>query len=283
MPSNPARSVLTVGMFDGVHLGHQLVISNTCEDAKAQGTGSHIVTFENHPSSLFNPESAKPLITTRAHKIKLIRAFKPDRLSVLPFNKALASLTAEEFLRLFNPAALILGYDAKIGRDRSGDPAHLKELSQKLNFLLHYIPPLLIDEAPISSSRIRIALSQGDLTEVSRLLGRPYSIFAPVKPGTGRGKALGFPTINLDVSNLALPPLGVWAVSVNGKRAIANLGVAPTFHRAGPPILEVHFIDPPIDDDSLDVTFHRFIRHERAFPSVEELKKQIQLDIESLH
>ena len=175
MSSDTTPRVITVGMFDGVHLGHKSVIQETIREAKKIGGVSEVVTFENHPSSLLYPENKKLLIVSHAHKMQLIQQLNPDKVTSLPFTRELSDLSAEAFLSLFKPKALILGYDARIGKGRSGDRAHLEELSQKMGFTLRYLPPLEQGGAPISSSRIREAIARGDLEEASRLLGRPYS------------------------------------------------------------------------------------------------------------
>lgn len=281
MSSNTAGNCLTVGMFDGVHLGHQQVIMETIASAAKRGILSEVVTFENHPSSIIDPHKTKRLLTTHFHKLKLIEALNPDKITSIPFTKDFSAFTAKEFLEPYQPKALYLGYDARIGKDRSGDKEHLLNLSQEMRFDLHYIPPLIADNNPISSSRLRKVLEEGNLREVRKLLGRPYSIYSKVVAGEGRGSLIGFPTLNVDISSLALPPLGVWAVRVDSKRALANLGFAPTFNRPGPPILEVHLLEPYDFTTYIDVEFVEFIRKEIKFNSIEELKLQIKKDISS--
>ena len=266
--------VLTLGTFDGVHLGHRHVIEETVRTAKTFKYLSEIVTF-THP-----PDKSKPLITFPDHKMALIATLQPDTITSIEFTPEFSQMTAEDFLLSMKPHTLILGYDAKIGKERSGDPQHLEHLSKKLHFNLRYLPPVLFNDLPISSSRVRNAIQAGDLELVKNLLGRPYSIRSHSIPGEQRGRLLGCPTLNIDVSSLVLPPLGVWAVTLNGAPAIANLGYAPTFHRQGPALLEVHLLDPPLPNEPFEVTFKAYLRPEITFPTPEALKQQIALDIE---
>jgi riboflavin kinase/FMN adenylyltransferase len=212
-----------------------------------------------------------------------------DLLFYLPFTKAFSEQNAEDFLttisKKLNFKKLILGYDARIGRGREGDKNKILELSRKMQFEAQHLEPLIVEEKPASSSAIRQAIQKGDLKTAETFLGRPYSILGLVTQGKQLGKKLGFPTANLDVSDLCLPPFGVYAVEaeVEGKRcsAIANIGIAPTIRADGNPLLEVYLFEEDADlyGKELEVIFKKFLRPEMKFKNEEELRLQIAKDI----
>ncbi len=280
----PTKSpiALTIGNFDGVHLGHQAVIHRL----KQAAAHTVVFTFSNHPQEILRG-SPLSLLTTLPHRLALLQEAGIDQAVVIPFTKPFSEQTAKVFLSQLKRdipfTHLILGHDAMVGSDRE---TNLRKLCGELAFSLEYLPPFSIDGQVISSTLIRKAIQEGDLTLASRLLGRPYSILGTVQPGHGKGASLGFPTANIPVANLILPPLGVYAVDalIDGKScpAIANLGKAPTLHTDRPPCLEVHLINQQrnLYNQPLEVRFKKFLRSERKFESITDLQKQIAIDIQ---
>lgn len=291
VPASTKSFALTIGSYDGLHLGHQAVLEHLVKTAKRSGLKSAVLTFSNHPSTVLRPTNPTPLICSQEHKLKLFEKASIDMVILLPFTKEFSQQTADQFLRKVSHAVpfetLILGSDAHIGKNREGDQTVVTELAEHLGFSVEYFPDLLTDGRRISSNLIREALRQGDLKHAEDLLGRPYSIYSKVQKGNGKGATIGFPTANLDVAGLCLPPLGVYAVSLlEGVRCypgVANLGVAPTMKEISEPVLEVHLFDQSSDlyGKSVEVLFHEFIRPEMRFSGVEELKAQIAKDVQA--
>lgn len=281
-PSTDSIS-LTIGNFDGVHLGHQAILSKLC-DQKV------VFTFSNHPLEVLKNRPCFRL-TTSSHRLKLLSQHGVDTTIIVPFTEAFSKQSPEAFLkylRTYVPFShLTLGHDAVIGHGRKGDITHLHTLSKQSGFTLNYLNPIIQNGITVSSSVIRSHIQAGNFEQASLLLGRPYSILAPVEPGAQHGRLLGFHTANLKVHTLCLPPLGVYVVKgiINGKDCIgvANLGHAPTLHANRPAVLEVHFIDyrGELYEKEIEIFFLKFLRHEIRFDSIEALKKQIQLDVDS--
>jgi riboflavin kinase/FMN adenylyltransferase len=286
-PRNPL--VLTIGNFDGMHRGHRAVL-NRARNLAGQEGQLLVLTFRNHPSEVLRPYQPVRLLCTLPHKLQLLQQFGVDDIVLLPFTRYLAQHSAASFIehvRQFIPFShLILGHDATLGRDRQGDRPTMIGLGMEWGFHVHYLEEYRYEGKPVSSTRIRELLQQGNLIQVEALLNRPYSIYAPVSSGGGKGKQLGFPTANLDVSGLCLPPFGVYAVEVMHQskclQGIANLGIAPTIREDNKPVLEVHIFESERDwlGQYLEVIFKEFIRPEQKFHNVEELRQQIQKDIE---
>jgi riboflavin kinase/FMN adenylyltransferase len=213
-----------------------------------------------------------------------------DNIVLLPFTRHLAQHSAESFIenvRKFIPFShLVLGHDATLGRDRQGDRATMKTLGMEWGFQMHYLEEYRYEGKAVSSSRIRDALKAGDFIQVEELLERPYSIYGQVTKGAGKGRQLGVPTANIDLSRLCLPPFGVYAIEViydsQRFRGIANLGVAPTMGNDRQPILEVHVFENDRDwvGCNIEVVFKGFIRPEQKFHHIDDLRRQIHQDIE---
>lgn len=284
--------VLTIGNFDGMHRGHRAVLRHAQSLAGQEGQ-TVALTFRNHPSEVLKPEQPTSLLCTLPHKILLLEEFGIDKIILLPFTHDLAQHSAASFIdyiRQFIPFShLVLGHDATLGRDRQGDRLTMSTLGQEWGFTVHYLEEYRFEGEPVSSTRIRKLLQQGDLKQAALLLDRPYSIYAFVHPGMGKGKQIGFPTANLDISGLCLPPLGVYGVDVIKHsrliQGIANLGFAPTVRaNHDQPILEVHLFDEEqmLYGEYLEVIFKKFIRPEQTFRSLEELREQIHRDIASI-
>lgn len=290
IPPFSSPVILTIGNFDGVHLGHQTVLTHLTASAKSHHASSAVLTFSNHPSTILRPTHPTPLLCTTSHKLKLLEKLGVDLTIVIPFTQHFSEQTAEAFLRSLKSLLpfnfLILGSDAHLGKNREGNQHTVTELSRSLGFHVAYIPDCYHAGQRISSSLIRHHIQKGDFSQAALLLDRPYSIYGQVDKGHGKGATLGFPTANLSVENLCLPPFGVYVVKVlmDGKEfpAVANLGCAPTIRQEAHPLLEVHLIEHQKDlyGKAIEVCFLRFIRPEKRFAHLEDLKRQINLDIE---
>jgi riboflavin kinase/FMN adenylyltransferase len=292
-PFQAEGCVATVGVFDGVHLGHFHVLREVIAQAKARQVRSVMVTFADHPKSVLLGH-APSTVTSLEHRLLLFRRAGIDATLVLRFTPELRALHAEEFTRRFlldglGLRALVFGFDSKFGKDRSGNPESLRPLSEDLGFDISEVPPLRLDGRAVSSSCIREAVQLGDLTFASTMLGRPVSVLGTVVPGDQRGRALGFPTANLDLHHELQPPAGVYAglVRLVGEEdrtllpAVINLGTRPTFEEAGEAV-EVHLLDFESDlyGRDLEVYFLKALREESSFESVEQLQAQIGIDVD---
>jgi len=283
-------SVITIGSYDGVHLGHQQVLKRVTEIASTVGGETSVITFDNHPSEVLRPGNTIPLICSIPHRLKLFEQAGISSVYLLHFTAEFAQQSAEQFLTLLRShlkfSELVLGHDATIGRAKEGDQITVQNIARKLSFKVEYLPPYACENVRVSSSAIRASIQKGDFAHVQKLLGRPYSIYAQVSSGKMHGKKIGFPTMNLDIQDLCLPPLGVYAVRVKlGTQTIngvANLGFAPTIRDDQQVILEVHLLDwqDEVYGQMVEVLFCSFLRPERKFASVEELVKQIKVDVQ---
>jgi len=283
---------LTIGNFDGMHLGHQSILKHLRERIGLNGH-SVVMTFSNHPAQILKPDFSPSFLCSLSQKMRLIKRSGVDSLFILPFTSDLANLSPAAFLsmlRNFIPFThLILGHDATIGKNRTGTRDHLKQLADSFSFHLEYLNEVKHHHEPISSTIIRSLIKAGDLLKAAALLGRPYSLYSQIETGRGLGKTIGFPTLNLNIDQCCLPPLGVYKVRVMlspdlSLPGIANVGVAPTVRSDSSPKLEVHLLDPlPQEQLShLEVVFEKFIRPERKFDSLEDLRLQIKTDIDFL-
>lgn len=290
-PKDRKPTVLTVGNFDGLHLGHQALIKKITHDAHKHHLQSAIITFINHPAQVVRPHKCPLKITPNDYRIVLFKSMGIDELYMLEFSTELSGQTTLHFLEHLSESLhinkIVMGHDAAIGKNREGDFAHMVKLGEKLHFDVEEFPAVSFEGQIVSSTLVRKAIAEGDFAMVHRLLGRPYSIYGKVVPGEGRGKQIGFPTANVDVTGLCLPPLGVYRVhvKVEGKiyKGIANLGCAPTVKNFGRVELEVHLLDfhKSIYYQTIEVVFEKHIRPEIKFPSVEALIEQIHVDIKS--
>lgn len=281
--------VLTIGNFDGMHRGHCAVLKRARSLAGSEGE-IVVLTFQNHPSEILKPNHPTKLLCTLPHKLSLLEMQGIEKVLLLPFTRYLAEHSAASFIERIRQSipftSLVLGHDATLGRDRQGNRAVMEELGEQWGFTPFYQEEYRFEGQTVSSTRIREELQLGHLEQVEQLLNRPYSIYNLVSEGKGHGKKVGFPTANLNVDRLSLPPYGVYAVEVkNNDRTflgIANLGVAPTLRTDETPILEVHLFDQEKNfyGEYLEIIFKQFLRSEQKFPSIEELQKQIHLDIE---
>jgi len=283
--------VVTVGTFDGVHRGHHLVLERTADAARDGELVSVALTFEPHPLDVVNPSAAPPLLTLHEEKLELLAQTTVDYMAVLPFTPELAAKSPEEFVRdvlieRFALKSLYIGHDHGFGRGRTGDVESLRMIGSRLGFPVTAIDAVCgSDGAPISSTAIRRALAHGDLARAQDGLGRRYSFAGTVGRGEGRGKDLGFPTLNVELGSRRklLPPHGVYAVLVNSARGVfggmMNLGPRPTFgdERVG---LEVHAFDATGDwyGAHVKVEFVARLRDTMKFSGPQALVEQLRTD-----
>jgi riboflavin kinase/FMN adenylyltransferase len=285
----PAAVSVTIGNFDGVHLGHRELLRRTVARARNAGAAAVALTFTPHPVRFFSPRSRFYEITGPEEKAALIGETGIDTLVVEPFDGEVGRMWPADFAREILARRLharwvIVGYDFTFGRNRTGTPSALSEMGRDLGFDVEVVPPLLRGGAIVSSSRIRDLLLAGRVREAGELLCRPYRISGPVVTGAGRGRKLGFPTANIQFAQELVPLPGVYVVEaeVDGKRrpGVANVGFNPTFGENSLGV-EVHLLDFEGDlyGKSVSVLFRDRIRDERKFKSVDELARQIAKDV----
>ncbi|HEX5053054.1 MAG TPA: riboflavin biosynthesis protein RibF [Planctomycetota bacterium] len=285
-----SRSVVAVGVFDGVHLGHQRLLHQLLEMSSTLQGVPTVVTFANHPDQVLHGKSP-PLLVSVPHRLRLLRRAGVQRLVLLQFDARLQNMTPREFAerilaQSLRTRGLLLGYDSALGKDRAGTPQRFREIGGELGFEVHTGAPFEVDGQPVSSTAIRAAISSGDLALAHRYLGRFPGALGTVVHGDSRGRSLGFPTANLAAPASVLPPPGVYAVEaiVDGTTfpAVANLGTRPTFEVGAHGVtLEVHILDFDRDlyDRELEVTFRHRLRAEQKFADATALREQIGRDV----
>ncbi|MFW5499654.1 MULTISPECIES: bifunctional riboflavin kinase/FAD synthetase [unclassified Maridesulfovibrio] len=281
---------VTIGNFDGVHKGHQKLISSTCKKARANGLASVVVTFDPHPLRVLVNSKTPPFITLTSQKLELIALHKPDIILALNFTKEMAALSPEEFIQqyLIEPLGMkemVVGYDYALGKGRSGNYETIVKLGQKHEYGVERLDPVIINDAVVSSSRIRDMVSEGNVWDVRPLLGRFYQVRGEVVHGMNRGgRLLGFPTANIKLEDELFPKKGVYAirVEVEGKvlPGVANIGKNPTFGNEALSV-EAHILDFSKDIYGKDIRVHfiQRIRSEKKFNGLDELKERIGIDI----
>ena len=282
-------TVLTLGVFDGLHLGHQKIMETVVDRAKATGSHATAITFDPHPRAVLHPESAPPLLQTLDQRLANFEVLGIEQAIVVPFDREFASNPAEEFLRnivhdRFQAKEVYLGKGFAFGKDRGGNIDLLRKMSDELGFFADEVPEVALRGQRISSSRIRQLLADGRVNLVRRMLGRPYGVEGVIIRGNRRGHTIGFPTANLKPHNRVIPKFGVYATAtlVKGqwRRSITNIGVRPTFEKDADPSIESYIFDfdGDIYGDVLRVRFLHRIRDERKFSGIDELKAQIEKD-----
>jgi len=291
LPAARGKVCLAIGFFDGVHLGHQQIIRQSINDARQHEATALTITFDQHPNTVVAPNRVPPLIYPLPQKLRAIAALGADTLLLLHFDKPFSEQTGEAFIRglaqgLGPLQSICVGANFVFGHKRGGNVDLLNQLGKELKFSVHGMAAVSLDGKAVSSTRIREGIQAGQLDEVSQMLGRTYSLVGPVVRGDGLGKELGFPTANLDVRGLALPPRGVYAVhaEASGKtwRAVLNIGFRPTLQNPNPQLqVEAHLLDFQGDlyGQELELTFVDQLRHEQKFASLAELREQIARDI----
>jgi riboflavin kinase/FMN adenylyltransferase len=281
---------LAIGVFDGVHLGHQAVIGSAVRHAREAGGTAVVVTFDPHPAKLLRPQESPRLLTATQHKISLIRELGVSHLLVLAFNRQLASTPPEEFVRQLVEAAgplreICVGQEWSFGKNRAGNLTLLKKLGREMNFNVVGVEPVTRDGVIVSSTAIRRAVETGDLGLAARMLGREYTILGTVEEGSRVGRSLGFPTANLSAHSEQFPPNGVYAAEgwLGGRtmHGVVNLGLRPTIAAEAPQrVLEFHLFDFNRDlyGEEIEVRFLRYLRPERKFENLAALREQITRD-----
>ena len=284
-----SHPVLTIGSFDGVHLGHRRIIEHVVHSARIRGGTAALMTLRPHPRHFFSPGNAPNLLTSDAQKEELVAAAGIDVLYVLPFNAEVAAMTPHTFLEEVVIGAcraekLVVGHDFTFGKNAGGNYAFLEREARTRGLELHQEPPLVIQGERVSSTLIRERVLQGEVEGLETFLGRQYSIRGRVESGRGMGRKLGYPTANITSPEGVMPAHGVYAAEavVDGARHIAavNIGVAPTIaHDA--PVIEAFLLDfeGELSGKPLDIIFHKRLRGEKKFPSLEELIHAIDADV----
>jgi riboflavin kinase/FMN adenylyltransferase len=293
----PRGAVVSLGVFDGVHLGHQAILARNVEVAQSEGMEATVFTFRRHPKKVLLGHAPQQ-ITTLDYRLELFRRLRIEHVVALEFTDELRQLSAEQFavttlVQGLGARAFVLGFDSKFGRDRAGTPELLRSLGQRVEV----VPQVIVRQRPVSSTAIREAVQLGDLAGAAAMLGRPVSILGRVIHGDARGRELGFPTANLDLMQGLHPPFGVYAgwarilrhdeSAPRGSphRAVINIGLRPSFHRdpeAPPePRVEVHLLDFSGDlyGQRLEFEFVAALRPERRFESLGALRDQIAADV----
>lgn len=283
---------LAIGVFDGLHLGHHAVIEKVRELAAVGGTAC-VVTFDPHPIRTLRPDKAPRLLTSTLHKKEIFASMGVEALLLIHFDKAFAAKSATDFVTELYQAAqplggIVVGHEWGFGKNREGNLEMLREFGNRHGFTVHGIAPVEVDGARVSSTRVRQAVEAGELALVEKLLGRPFSILGRVEKGRQIGRTLGVPTANLSAHSEQFPPDGVYAVAaiVDGefRKGVANIGFRPTVERIPTNrTLEVHFpgYQGDLYEKELEITFRRFLRGEKRFENLEELQKQIALDVQA--
>lgn len=285
--NNP--TVCGLGNFDGIHIGHQMLIKKVVDIADKKGLEPTIITFHPHPSKILTPTESVPLIITLDQKKEIFRQLGIKNLVLLPFNRRFSEITYNEFIKYIlidkcKSKVNVVGYDYTFGHKGRGNAELLKRACIKEAVETYIVPPITFNDTPISSSLIRKLIRSGELTKVTELLGRPFSITGNVVNGNKIGKKLGFPTANINLpENIVLPPRGVYATIINIDDCIykgaANLGFKPTFNEKTIN-LEVHLFNftQDIYSEKIEIFFVARMRKEKKFDTVFDLKKQVKKD-----
>ena len=283
-------TVLTLGVFDGLHLGHQLIVRTVVEGARASGAVPTVITFDPHPRAVLHPESAPPLLQTLDQKVEALSLLGIEQTIVIRFTQEFARVRAAEFLRdvvrdRLQAREVYLGRGFAFGHEREGDIGLLRRVSGELGFTASEVPEVRLRGRRISSSLVRELLSAGEVNLARRMLGRPYGVEGRVVRGRERGRTLGFPTANLLPRNRVIPRAGVYVTATLAggawRRSVTNVGVRPTFEAGAETSVETFVLgwEGDLYGDVVRVRFLRRLRDEMKFASVEELKRQIDRDV----
>src|SRR5271170_882028 len=282
---------LAIGFFDGVHLGHRQIIRQTIADAHQHNAVAVVLTFDRHPNSVVAPDRVPPLIYSLPQKLRAIESLGADALLLIQFDKKFSEQTGEEFVRSLTRDfgkihSICVGADFVFGHKRSGNVALLKKLGNEIGFQVHGLASVSLDGQVVSSTRIRETIGTGDFDAASQMLGRTYAISGRVVEGDKLGHKLGFPTANLDATNLILPPNGVYSgcTKVKGQlhRVALNIGLRPTVASAKSQLrVEAHLLDfdGKLYGEDLEIEIGEKLRDEQKFASPVELRAQIARDI----
>src|SRR5437879_1419064 len=287
-----APLVLPIGVFDGMHLGHQAVISTSAEHARSVNGTPVVVTFDPHQETVLRPQAAPHLLTATQHKIGLIRDLGVGHLLIIAFDKQFAATEPEDFVKQLVTHSkplreICVGHEWSFGKDRRGNLDLLKKLGGQFDFNVVGISPVKVNGAVVSSTAIRRAIESGDFAKAAEMLGREYTILGTVVRGDNLGKNIGFPTANLSAHSEQFPPNGVYLAEawIGGTlyHGVVNLGVRPTVSSGKPErVLEIHLLDfnRDIYGEDIEVQFVSYLRPEKKFDNVDALARQIALDVQ---
>ncbi len=286
------RAVLTIGCFDGVHLGHRRILEALHEEADRIGGTPCAMTLEPHPRQFFSPENAPNILTDNPLKYRLLEEQGVEVLHVLPFDRAAASMAPEDFVTSIliercRISALVVGHDFAFGYRAQGDYDYLADTAPQYGFSVRQIPPVIIGGQRVSSTLIRERVLQGEVEHIETFLGRRFNLMGVVQPGRGIGRILGFPTANLDIGPCVVPAHGVYAAEaiVNGTvyHAAINIGIAPTI-RNEQALVEAHLLDfnDSITGEQMELIFHKRLRPEKKFSSRDDLIAAIAADVKAI-
>jgi riboflavin kinase/FMN adenylyltransferase len=289
--ATPGEHALSIGVFDGVHLGHQALVRRLLDEAAARSLGSGIITFHPHPVRVVRPDIPFTYLDSLEQRVELLRGLGVGFVSVLQFTSELQQVSAADFTRILveevGMRLLVVGEDFTLGRGREGNTARLAEIGRDQGFEVIALPLLQDDAERVSSTRVRNALAEGEMEEVTRLLGRPFSLRGPVLRGDERGRQIGFPTLNIGVSaDRSIPPDGVYVtcayIGDATYHAATNIGTQPTFDGAQRRV-ETHLLDFEGDlyGQVARIELLQRLRDERKFSGVEELVAQIRRDVDA--
>lgn len=284
-------SIVTIGVFDGVHIGHQEIMRVVAESARATGCKSVAVTFDRNPEELVSSDHSVPHISTLSQKLELIREQGIDMTVVLPLNMETLSMSADEFVRNIISRKLcaskvVVGTNFSFGKGRSGNVALLRQIGEEIGFEVNAVAPVRSDDVVVSSTVIRKMILDGDIVTANRLLGHPFVFEGTVVHGQHIGRTIGFPTVNImPLEKQVIPARGIYTVKVYlpGREfiGVCNIGTRPTVDGKSTEV-EVHILDfaDDIYGAKLDIAFHHRLRNEIKFASIDDLVKQIRCDIE---
>jgi riboflavin kinase/FMN adenylyltransferase len=282
---------LTLGTYDGIHLGHQKIIRRVVEKARKIGGASCVVTFDPHPRQILAPDSAPDLLTSTTKKIELIEGLGVDAVCLIRFTPEFAKIEARDFVKDFligtlHMKIIIEGYDWRFGKGRKGGVGLLREMGKDDGYEVEQVDGVAVDGQVISSTLIRELVLLGDLDVAASYLGRRYSITGDIVEGSRLGREIGFPTANIEPHHEAIPPNGIYAVWVDlaggRKQGTLNIGYRPTVTEERKRTVEVHIMDfyEDIYHEEIEITFVEKLRDEQKFPSLEALTAQIKKDVE---
>ena len=285
-----ARTVLTIGNFDGVHVGHREILRRVVERARQTASIAAVVTFDPHPLKVLRPAEAPGLLSTMTQRLQEMEKLEIEAALVLRFDPELAKLSPEEFVRTIlvetlRMTTVFVGENFRFGHKQAGDVNVLRELGRKYDYRVEIVEPVVMAGEIVSSTAVRVAVSEGHMGTAARLLGRPYALSGAIRSGTGTGARLVFPTLNLVPEQDILPARGVYAtetfVEGRGYRSATNVGVRPTFDGKTLAI-ESHLFDfsQPLTAGPMQVWFWKQLRGEQKFTGPEELRGQIERDLE---
>ncbi len=288
------NAVITIGTFDGVHLGHRTILQQVVTEARKANGESVLLTFEPHPRKVLFPDAPLKLLTPLNEKITLLSEEGIEHIVVVPFTPEFSNLSGEEYVRdflvaKFKPKAIVIGYDHRFGHDRTGGIEMLQRYATEYGYEVHEIPAQTIDAAAVSSTKIRHALNEGNVGDAAHMLGRFYTLKGAVIRGAQLGRTIGYPTANISPADAdqLIPARGVYAILINTgmatHKAMLNIGFRPTVSNEVSLHIEAHIFDFKGDlyDKELELHFVSRLRSEEKFPSLDALKEQLGKDKEA--